>query len=127
MQAALLLGGAGRVEAVAREGHELVAALQSLLQAGDTLFVFARTPQGPRLPLAVLRQGASAQPVDFKLSDAQAMAPDHKLSSQPQVVLEARISRSGNAMPQSGDLFGRTVPLANTAQGVRLVIDQIVP
>ena len=94
---------------------------------GDTLFIVARTPQGPRLPLAVLRQGASAQPVDFKLSDAQAMAPDHKLSGQPQVVLEARISRSGNAMPQSGDLFGRTVPLANTAQGVRVVIDQVVP
>lgn len=106
---------------------ELAAALQSRLQPGDTLFIFARTPQGPRLPLAVLRQGASAQPVDFRLSDAQAMAPDHKLSGQPQVVIEARISRSGNAMPQSGDLFGRTVPLANTAQGVRVVIDQLVP
>lgn len=106
---------------------ELAAALQARLQPGDTLFIVARTPQGPRLPLAVLRQGASAAPTDFTLGDAQAMAADHTLSSQPQVVLEARISRSGNALPQSGDLFGRTVPLANTAQGVRLVIDQIVP
>lgn len=106
---------------------ELSAALRARVQAGDTLFIVARTPQGPRMPLAVLRQSAGVDPVEFRLSDQQAMAPDHKLSGQPQVVLEARISRSGQALPQSGDLFGRTLPLANTAQGVRLVIDQIVP
>lgn len=106
---------------------EIAPALRNRLQPGDTLFIIARTPQGPRLPLAVLRMPATAGPIDFTLTDAQAMAPDHKLSGQPQVVVEARVSRSGNAMPQAGDLTGRTAAMGNTARGVRVVLDGVVP
>ena len=106
---------------------EIAPALRERLQAGDTLFIIARTPQGPRLPLAVLRLPATPGPTDFALSDEHAMAPDHKLSGQTQVVVEARVSRSGNAMPQEGDLTGRTAAMGNTAQGVRVVVDGVVP
>ena len=105
---------------------EIAPALRERLQPGDTLFIIARTPQGPRLPLAVLRLPATAGPTSFTLTDAQAMAPDHKLSSQTQVVVEARVSRSGNAMPQAGDLTGRTAEMGNTARGVRVVVDGVV-
>jgi len=106
---------------------EVSPALREQLREGDTLYITARAPQGPRLPLAVLRLTASARPTDFTLTDQQAMSDEHKLSGQPQVVVEARISRSGNALPQGGDLSGRTQIVAHTAQGVRVVIDEVVP
>ncbi|MFN3494441.1 MAG: c-type cytochrome biogenesis protein CcmI [Hydrogenophaga sp.] len=105
---------------------EVAPALRAQLREGDTLFVVARALQGPRLPLAVLRLNASAAGSDFRLSDEQAMAADHRLSGHAQVVLEARISRSGNATPQTGDLVGRSAPLAHTAQGITLQIDTVV-
>ncbi|RJP67988.1 MAG: c-type cytochrome biogenesis protein CcmI [Comamonadaceae bacterium] len=106
---------------------EIAPALRERLQPGDTLFIIARTPQGPRLPLAVLRLPATAAPTEFALGDEHAMAADHKLSGQAQVVVEARVSRSGNAMPQAGDVLGRTGTIASTARGVRVVVDQVVP
>ena len=92
------------------------------------LLVLRAFPDRIGAPLETPAKGpAAAQASDFRLDDSLAMGPGMGLSSAKQVVVGARISRSGNAMPQSGDLFGRTVPLANTAQGVRLVIDQVVP
>lgn len=105
---------------------EVAPALQAQLRPGDTLFVIARTLQGPRLPLAVLRLNASAGGTAFHLTDDQAMAADHRLSGHERVVLEARISRSGNATPQAGDLVGRSAPMGHTAQGVTLQIDTVV-
>jgi cytochrome c-type biogenesis protein CcmH len=83
-------------------------ALSSQLQAGDTLFVFARAAEGPRMPLAIVRQPAVPGPVEVTLDDASAMSPQLKLSGFPRVVVGARISRSGNATPQAGDLEGGT-------------------
>ena len=96
------------------------------VQPGDTLFVVARTPQGPRLPLAVLRLPATAGPIDFALDDRHAMSPEHKLSQQREVVVEARLSRSGQAMPQPGDWSGRSGTVATGGTGVRVVIDRRV-
>ena len=55
------------------------------------------------------------------------MAPGAKLSTAPAVIVEARISKSGNAIPQPGDLFGRSPPLKPGASGLRITIDQVVP
>ncbi|WP_430407660.1 c-type cytochrome biogenesis protein CcmI/CycH [Hydrogenophaga sp.] len=106
---------------------EIAPELRSRLQPGDTLYITARPPQGPRLPLAVLRLSASAEPVAFTLSDDQAMAPDHRISDHAQVVVEARISRSGDAMPKAGDLVGRTGAIANSEQGLRVLVAGVVP
>lgn len=101
--------------------------LQAKLAAGDTLFVFARPVQGPRMPLAVVRVAATAGPVPFALDDSQAMAPELRLSMHEQVVVEARISRSGQAMPQSGDLQGSSGPVPSNSAQLQIRIDRVVP
>lgn len=101
--------------------------LQAKLAAGDTLFVFARPVQGPRMPLAVLRVAATAGAVPFALNDSQAMAPELRLSMHEQVVVEARISRTGQAMPQSGDLQGTSGPVASNSAQLQIRIDSVVP
>jgi len=85
---------------------DLAPSLVGQLTAGDTLFVFARAAQGPRMPLAIVRQPASAFPMTVVLDDSQAMTPSLRLSGFSEVTVGARISRSGNATPQPGDLQG---------------------
>eukprot|EP01036_Dinobryon_divergens_P047813 gene47813-64134_t len=120
------LEGATRTKYITEIHGEFAAIDHALerLQPGDTLFIAPRPPQGPRLPLAVLRLPATTAPTEFTLGDEHAMAADHKLSGQAKVVVEARVSRSGNAMPQAGDVLGRTGAIASTARGVRVVVDQ---
>jgi len=92
------------------------------------LFVVARAAEGPRIPIAVLRlQVGAAWPVAFALSDAQAMDPSRTLSSVDRIVIEARISASGEATRRSGDLFGVSAPLQPGARDIALRIDQRVP
>jgi cytochrome c-type biogenesis protein CcmH len=99
--------------------------LAARVAAGDTLFIFARAEQGPRMPLAILRRPAGDWPQRFTLDDAMAMAPQLKLSGFASVVVGARISRSGQAMPQAGDFVGQTAPVAPGATGLRIVIDRV--
>ena len=101
--------------------------LQARLAPGDTLFVFARPVQGPRMPLAVMRVAATADPVPFALDDSQAMAPELRISMHERVVVEARISRTGQAMPQSGDLQGTSGPVASNSTQLQITIDSVVP
>jgi len=84
----------------------LASALKSKLAAGDTLFVYARAEHGPPMPLAVARLNASQLPTTVTLTDAMGMMPQLKLSSVPRVFVGARISKSGQAVAQPGDLEG---------------------
>ncbi|MBI5275344.1 MAG: c-type cytochrome biogenesis protein CcmI [Burkholderiales bacterium] len=93
---------------------------------GSTLFVFARALQGPRMPLAIIRVPAEGFPAKFRLDDTMAMSPQFALSSQQQVVLGARLSRTGNATPQAGDLMGTLGPVKLGAQGLTITIDEVV-
>ncbi|MCB1985912.1 MAG: c-type cytochrome biogenesis protein CcmI, partial [Nitrosomonas sp.] len=77
----------------------------------DTLFIYARAETGPKMPLAILRLKASDLPTTFTLTDEMAMTPAMKLSSFPNVVIEARISKTGQAVPTSGDLQGLSEPV----------------
>lgn len=105
----------------------LSPALAAQVKPGDTVFVFARAAEGPRMPLAIVRQPVGAWPLKFSLDDTTAMTPELRLSAHPQVVVGVRVSRSGNATPQSGDLVGSTAPVSHASQGVRLVIDRVQP
>lgn len=105
----------------------LSAELAARVGPGDTLFVFARAAQGPRMPLAILRRPAGAGVVPFKLDDSMAMEPNLRLSRFSQVVIGARISKTGNATPQPGDLVGQSAAVAPGASGLRVVIDRIQP
>lgn len=80
--------------------------LRDRVRSGDTLFVFARAADERGPPLAVLRLNAGPWPLSFELSDDNAMMPGRTLSNFKRVILEARISRSGNALAQPGDLRG---------------------
>ena len=95
--------------------------------AADTLFIFARAEGGPRVPLAVVRASAKELPRAFRLDDSMAMAPEMKLSSAAAVRIEARVSRSGNATPQPGDLVGTSAVVQPGARDVKIVIDRVVP
>jgi len=92
----------------------------------DTLFIYARAATGPAMPLAILRRSAGELPLDYAMDDSMAMAAGMGLSSQQSVVITARVSRSGSARPQPGDLQGASAPVANDAQGVDIVIDTVV-
>ena len=92
----------------------------------DTLFVYARAVSGPPMPLAVARLKASSLPASVTLTDAMAMTPQLKLSSFPRVQVSARISKSGNAMPQAGDLEAQPVQVATDAkQPLVMTIDRV--
>jgi len=110
----------------------LAPGLQTRLGPADTLYIFARAAGGadgtaPRMPVAILRLQAKDLPLDFKLDDSLAMSPDFKLSGQKTVLLQARVSRSGQTLPQSGDLVGQAGPVAVGASGIALVIDSVQP
>lgn len=93
----------------------------------DTLFVFARSEGGPRAPLAVLRGSAKELPLRFALDDTMAMSPQWSLSRASDVRIEARVSKSGNAAPQPGDVVGTSAVVKPGAKDVRIVIDKVLP
>lgn len=93
----------------------------------DTLFVFARAVEGSRMPLAIIRTQAGSLPFKFTLDDSLAMTPGMRLSGHKQVVIGARISKSGNATPQAGDLEALTAPVAVGAKGVNVLIQAEKP
>lgn len=93
----------------------------------DTVFIFAQLPKGPRMPLASVKISARDLPYQFKLDDSATLMPDNKLSSHPEVVIGARISKRGEAMPASGDLQGKTAPVKLGQRGVSVVIDTVLP
>lgn len=103
-------------------------ALAARAAADDTVFIFARAVNGPPMPLAIVRKQVKDLPVDVVLDDSQAMMPAMKLSNFAEVVVGARISKSGNAMPASGDLqrVSDAVQTKN-AQAVNITINQVVP
>ncbi len=100
----------------------LAPALSGKVSAQDTVFIFARAATGSRMPLAILRKQVKDLPISFQLDDSQAMSPATRLSAASQVVVGARVSKSGQAMPQPGDLEGLSAPMAVGATGVKLVI-----
>jgi len=105
----------------------LAPSLAGRVAAGDTVYVYARVADGPRRPLAVQRTAAGTWPLAFRLDDSMTMAGGPPLSSASSVVVEARVSHSGEATPRSGDLTGRSAPVAPGTRDLRIVIDQVVP
>ena len=87
------------------------------------MFVYARAVDGPRMPLAIIRKRVRDLPFQFTLDDSMAMSPAAKLSGVSSVVVGARISKSGNAMPQSGDLQGLAPAVAVGASGLQVEIN----
>jgi cytochrome c-type biogenesis protein CcmH len=91
------------------------------VQPDATLFIYAKAADSPGPPLAVLRTTVGTWPVTFRLDDSLAMMPSRRLSQFERVVIEARISRSGQATPAAGDLYV-TSPVLHPSPGTRLAL-----
>ncbi len=106
----------------------LSAALRGDVADSDTLFVYARALQGPPMPLALVRMNAAALPARVTLDDTVAMIPEMTLSSMEQVEIVARISKSGQARMQAGDLYGSVQPVKTSGSSpVDIVISEVAP
>jgi len=117
----------GNVDASAITGRvSLDPRLRNRVGATDTLFIFARAVNGPRMPLAVVRTSARELPRTFRLDDSMAMTPAARLSGAGEVIVEARISKSGSATPASGDLQGASAPVKPGTRDVSIAIDDVV-
>lgn len=118
----------------AAQGREQVTGVVTLSDAmrgkaspGDTLFVMARPADGSnKLPLAIVRKQVKDLPLEFVLDDSFAMTPQMKLSNYDKVVVVARISKSGDAIPHPGDLQGASGIVKPGTRGVTFSIDNIV-
>jgi cytochrome c-type biogenesis protein CcmH len=105
----------------------LSPALAAKANPSDVVFVFARPADGSRVPLAILRKEVKDLPLKFTLDDSMAMNPAMAISRHGEVIVGARVSKSGNAAPQSGDLEGLTAPVKVGTSGLAVTIDRALP
>ncbi len=104
----------------------LAPALAEKVKPGAVLFVFARAESGPPMPLAIQRLPAGNFPVELQLDASMGMLPEMSLDKFERVIIGARISMSGNAQAQAGDLEGFSAGLEwRTAGGVEIAIDKV--
>ena len=119
-------GAAAGPQASVGGSVEIADALRAKIGAQDTIYLIARAGEsGP--PLAAARLAVGAFPLPFSLNDSMAMNPANLLSNHPEVVLLARVSRSGNPIAQPGDLEGRVAGVKVGSANVKLVIDRVLP
>jgi cytochrome c-type biogenesis protein CcmH len=104
----------------------LSASLQKLTKPDDTVFIFARSTEGSRMPLAIIQKQVKDLPFKFTLDDSTAMSAAAKISGATKVLVGARVSKSGNAMPQPGDFSGLTDAISVGASGIQLEIKDVV-
>ena len=93
----------------------------------DTLFVFAREMNGPPMPVSIVRATKQDLPFTFRLDDSTSPMSFRKLSYVDTVVIVARLSKSGEAMPKSGDVQGMSQPVKPGANKIAVVIDREIP
>jgi cytochrome c-type biogenesis protein CcmH len=105
----------------------LSAALKSKAGPEDSVFIFAKAASGPPMPVAVTRARVKDLPMDFKLDESMAMMPGMTIGNFPALVVGARISKTGNAIPASGDLQGLVKDVKPGATGLQIEIGEVVP
>jgi cytochrome c-type biogenesis protein CcmH len=107
---------------------QLAPELKDRVSPTDTVFVFARAPAGPPMPVAAVRLQASQLPLTVTLDDGTSLMPGTRLSQFPEVRVEARVSKSGNAAAAAGDLRGELAGVkVASPEAVVVVIDNVQP
>jgi len=117
--------GASKAAAFVKGSVALTASVAGKAPADAVVMVVARPNDGSRMPVAVLRARVSDLPLVFTLDDSLSMSPDRKLSQFAELQIEARVSKSGQAVPQPGDLFGPAQTVKLGAQNILLKLDQV--
>ena len=120
-------GASGTVSATSISGRvSLVSELVGKVAPTDTVFVYATAVSGSKMPVAMLRTTADKLPLDFVLDDSMAMMPSAKLSGMSEVTVRVRISKSGQAQAQPGDLGVSITPVKPGAQGLNLMVRDVL-
>ena len=105
----------------------IAEALKGKVKPSDVVFIYATPANGERMPLAIFKTTVAQLPLAFTLDDSTAMTPDRKLSAAGEVFVKVRVSKSGNAMPQSGDFSGTLGPVKVGSKGLKLEIKDQIP
>jgi cytochrome c-type biogenesis protein CcmH len=105
----------------------LSAELKAKAGPNDAVYVFARPADGSKMPIAITRAQVKDLPLKFTLDDSTSMSKDIKISGFEQVIVAARVSKSGSAMPASGDFEGLTKPVKVGSSGLAVTIDRVLP
>ena len=92
----------------------------------DVVYIFARAAQGPRMPLAIVRKQVKDLPTTIVLDESQGMSPEMKLSNVPEIIVVARVSKSGKANAQDGDLEGVSAPVMSGTKAISISIDKVL-
>ena len=109
---------------------ELTEQMRDKVNSSDTLFIYARAANGPKMPLSLARLSVSDLPATVTLTEEMAMMPNMSLGQFDQVEAIARVSKSGQAITQAGDLIAKGISVDFTKSSsakVSLSIDSIVP
>lgn len=102
-------------------------ALKATASPEDSVMIYVKAANGPKMPLAAVKRQVKDLPLSMTFDDSMAMMPTLKISSVDEVVVTARISKSGNAIPQSGEPMGTAKVSGQQRSDVKIVIDQRVP
>lgn len=124
---ASMLAGVGSQSRAISGTVTVAPALSARAVSADTLFVFARQVNGSSMPVAIVRAAKRDLPFTFRLDDSNSPMPARKLSEAGDVVIVARLSKSGEAMPKSGDLEGLSRAVRMGAEKVTVVINRELP
>lgn len=107
---------------------DISADVREKFTVNDVIFVYAKAKQGPRMPLAAQRMTLAELPAEIILDDSMAMVEGMNLSAFEQLVVSARVTKSGSAIAQSGDYIGRIDVDSNTVNvPLNIIIDTVVP
>lgn len=107
---------------------KLSAELKAKVSANDFVLIYARAATGPKMPLAIVRKQVKDLPLSITLDDSMAMQPTMKMSNFAKVDILARVSKLGQAIPQSGDKLGQVESVSvKGAKPVTVVIDTVLP
>jgi cytochrome c-type biogenesis protein CcmH len=100
--------------------------LKSRIKPDYIVMVIARAP-GARMPVAIMRGKAADLPLRFVLNDALAMTPDALISNLSEATIEVRISKSGQAKAEPGDLYSEIQTVKVGTNNLKVVVDQVRP
>jgi len=107
----------------------LADSLKGRVSGEETVFVYAREATGSAMPLAITRVKAHELPIKLTLSEDMAMSSSRTLADVKKINIVARVSRSHQAMPNKGDLIGKSQTLATTHKKpapIRIVINEVI-